>query len=461
MRLRTTGVVMRMLERPHAFDDIRYIVLDEVHERNIDTDFLLIVLRRLLPGRPDLRLVLMSATFDADNFAQYFNDLGAIPPVLKVPGRTFPVQVKFLEDVIEMTKHSPHRQSTNRSIDDDDYVATTSDHRFEEEDSMTTKTATAGLEGYSAETLTTLLHFDEYRIDFHLIARTVAHVASDPHLQQYSEAFLIFLPGIAEIRRLQQIIQSDSKFDQNWKIFVLHSSIPGEDQEQAFAKLDHGVRKVVLSTNIAETGITIPDITTVIDTGKEKVMRFDERRQISKLTESFISKASSKQRQGRAARVRPGLALKLYTKDRHLRLMPDQTAPEMVRLSLQDPALRAKLYNMGSIEDTLSQALTPPTIRNIRRAIDALREIKALTTSEELTPLGRQLARLPLDIWLGKMILTSIAFQCLDCAITIAAILTSKPPFVDLERANIRTTQSKEAFRRGNAELLMKGNCCG
>ncbi|KAL9618189.1 MAG: hypothetical protein Q9160_007085 [Pyrenula sp. 1 TL-2023] len=449
----TTGVVMRMLENHDALRDTRYIVLDEIHERTMDTDFLLIVLRRLLPKRPHLRLILMSATFDAGKFAEYFGSVGMATPVLKVPGRTFPVQVEYLPDIIEMLKYSRGGYSVTKALLDDDGNA-----KSDTEEEKSTRSSAGDLEGYSTETRTVLANFDEYRIDCMLIAKAIAFVAKDDNLQQYSKAFLVFLPGIAEIRRCQQTIESESTFDHKWILYVLHSSIPGEDQERAFAQPPPGVRKIVLSTNIAETGITIPDITTVIDSGKERVFRFDERRQLSKLTESFISKASSKQRQGRAARVRPGLALKLYTRDRYERLMPDQTAPEMLRLSLQDPALKIKLYDIGGIEETLANALTPPTTKNIRRAVDALREAKALTTSEELTPLGRQLARLPLDIWLGKIIVTGIAFRCLDCATTVAAILTSKSPFISLERTNAAVNSARETFNRGDSDLLLTYN---
>lgn len=446
MHPRTTGVVMRMLENDDALEDTRYIVLDEIHERTMDTDFLLIVLRKLLPKRPHLRLILMSATFDAAKFAEYFGSVGMLTPVLKVPGRTFPVQIEYLADIIEMLRYREGGHSVTKALPGDEDNA-----RSDTEEEQSVRSSADDLEGYSAETRTVLANFDEYRINYTLIAKAIAFVARNNNLQQYSKAFLVFLPGIADIRRCQQTIESDSTFDHNWILYVLHSSIPGEDQERAFAQPPPGVRKIVLSTNIAETGVTIPDITTVIDTGKERVFRFDERRQLSKLTESFISKASSKQRQGRAARVRPGLALKLYTKDRYERLMSDQTAPEMLRLSLQDPALKIKLYGIGGIEETLASALTPPTAKNVRRAVDALREAKALTASEELTPLGRQLARLPLDIWLGKMILTGIAFRCLDCAATIAAILTSKSPFISLERTNAAVNSARETFSRGNS----------
>ncbi|KAL9108998.1 MAG: hypothetical protein Q9227_006238 [Pyrenula ochraceoflavens] len=138
--------------------------------------------------------------------------------------------------------------------------------------------------------------------------------------------------------------------------------------------------------------------------------------------------------------------------------MPEQTVPEMLRLSLQDPVLRVKLHNLGGIEETLSQALDPPTGRNVRRAIEALKEVKALTQTEELTPLGRQLAKLPLDIWLGKLILLGVAFKCLDCAVTIASIMTSKSPFLGSDRFKSAAENARQLFRRGDSDLLLLWN---
>jgi len=263
------------------------------------------------------------------------------------------------------------------------------------------------------------------------------------------------LPGIAEIRTLNDLLMGDRFFSDNWLVYPLHSTIATEDQEAAFLVPPPGLRKIVLATNIAETGITIPDVTCVIDTGKHREMRFDERRQLSRLIDTFISRANAKQRRGRAGRVQEGLCFHLFTKYRHDTIMADQQTPEMLRLSLQDLAIRVKICKIGGIEETLSEALDPPSAKNIRRAIDALVDVRALTaSSEELTPLGLQLARLPLDVFLGKLILLGSIFKCLDMAITVAAILSSKSPFVAPFGQRNQADTVRKGFKRGDSDLL-------
>ena len=307
----TTGIVMRMLEASNDLKDITHIVLDEVHERTIDSDFLLIVLRKLMVRRPDLKVVLMSATVDAARFSKYLE--GA--PVLNVPGRTFPVTVKYLEDAIELTGFSAfdtggHEKFTD--LDDDDVEIA------EGELSETAKAEyTKQLRGYSSKTRNTVSQIDEYRIEFELVAQLIAKIATDDNLVAYSKAILVFLPGIGEIRQLNDMLCGHPLFSSNWYIYPLHSTIASEDQEAAFLVPPPGTRKIVLATNIAETGITIPDVTCVIDSGKHREMRFDERRQLSRLLETFISKANAKQRRGRAGRVQEGLCFHLFTKYRH------------------------------------------------------------------------------------------------------------------------------------------------
>ncbi|KAI3554166.1 helicase associated domain-containing protein [Colletotrichum abscissum] len=439
----TTGIVMRMLEGSNDLREVTHLVLDEVHERSIDSDFLLIILKKLMLRRKDLKVVLMSATVDAERFSNYLG--GA--PVLTVPGRTFPVQVKYLEDAIETTGYTVGQNPQEKMVDLDDDVV-------EAEAEGPKSTVGADLSAYSAKTRNSLAQMDEYRIDFDLIVQLIAKVASAPEYIPYSKAILVFLPGIAEIRTLNDLLSGDPSFARDWLIYPLHSTIATEDQEAAFLVPPPGVRKIVLATNIAETGITIPDVTCVIDTGKHREMRFDERRQLSRLIDTFISRANAKQRRGRAGRVQEGLCFHMFTKHRHDAVMSDQQTPEMLRLSLQDLAIRVKICKIGGIEETLSEALDPPSAKNIRRAVDALIDVRALTPAEDLTPLGNQLARLPLDVFLGKLILMGAIFKCLDMAITVAAILSSKSPFTAPFGQRAQADLVRKGFRRGDSDLL-------
>lgn len=256
----------------------------------------------------------MSATVDAEKFSKYLN--GA--PVMNVPGRTFPVRTLYIEDAIQITSFKVEEDSRtprNRNdwADDDDAEIDTD---------KAVVTSTPNLASYSQETKTTLSRLNPYQIPYELIVRLLETVAFSPEYINYSKAILVFLPGMGEIRRLNDLLSvhpafGSNKRDGGWLVYPLHSTIASEDQEAAFLVPPRGMRKMVIATNIAETGITIPDVTCVIDSGKHKEMRFDERRQLSRLVETFISRANAKQRRGRAGRVQEGLCFHLFTKDRH------------------------------------------------------------------------------------------------------------------------------------------------
>ena len=436
----TTGILMRMLERADDLADVTHLILDEVHERTIDSDFLLIVLRRLMVKRPKLRVILMSATVNAEQFSRYLD--GA--PILTVPGRTYPVKTLFLEDAIETTGYRKQDEPNKREllVEDDD-------EEDDKDEKDTKASAKADLRSYSANTRNVLASFNEYHIDYDLVLALLEMIAMARQYTDYSKAILVFLPGIAEIRRMNDMLAGHRRFSSDWYVYPLHSAIPTEQQEQAFLVPPPGIRKIVLATNIAETGITIPDVTCVIDTGLHREMRFDERRQLSRLIQAFISRANAKQRRGRAGRVQNGLCFHLFTKARHDNVMAEQQTPEMLRLSLQDLVLRVKIMKLGGAEEILSEALDPPLAKNVRRAIDSLVEVGALKGGERLTPLGRQLAKLPLDVFLGKLILLGSIFKCLDATLTTAAILSSKSPFSAPLGARAQADLARLAFKKG------------
>lgn len=377
----------------------------------------------------------MSATVDAERFSSYFNRA----PVLNVPGRTFPVTTKFLEDAIELTGYDRKKDGAGYDEGDDG----------DDDDSTTngsSKDDGSALAAYSQKTRSTLANYNEYRVDYSLIVKLIERLHNDTVYRPFAKAILVFLPGLAEIRRLNDML---SPLSRTYVIHALHSTISSDDQQRAFSSPPRGMGKIVLSTNIAETGVTIPDVTLVIDTGKHREMRFDEKRQISRLTESFISRANAKQRRGRAGRVQEGMCFHLFSKHRHDNFMADQQTPEMLRLSLQDLIMRVKICKLGDIQTTLADALDPPSAKNVRRAIDTLIEVGALTASEQLTPLGLQLSRLPLDPYLGKLVLFGSVYGCLDVALTVAATLTSKSPFVSSVDARKQANLARLSFRKG------------
>ncbi|OQU99639.1 hypothetical protein CLAIMM_05247 isoform 1 [Cladophialophora immunda] len=443
----TTGVLLRMLEESPNLNDLDCLILDEVHERTMDLDLLFIALQKLLKRRSTLKIVLMSATVDAKKFSDYFG--GA--PVLDLPGRTFPVEVGFLEDAIEATTDLAGVKEKDPAIQDEDQDW--NDYYGNDKG----RPIIAQPEKYSSQTQQTISNMDEYHIDYSLIAKLAASIASKPRYAKYSSAILIFMPGIGEMRRLHNLLLSMDTFSKDWIVHLLHSTFSTEELERAFERPPKGQRKIVIATNIAETGITIPDVTAVIDTCKEKIMRFDERRQLSRLTEGFISRSSARQRRGRAARVQEGLCFHLVTKHRYDNLMLEQQVPEMLRLSLQDPILRIKVWNLGSIEETLNAAIEPPSRKNVLRAIDKLKDAGALAKNETLTPLGQQIARLPLEVLLAKLAIFGVIFQCLDPILAIISLLTSKSPFLPIPTSGSQG-DARHAFSRGDSDLLSSLN---
>lgn len=213
------------------------------------------------------------------------------------------------------------------------------------------------------------------------------------------------------------------------RLIALHSVLSTQDQAAAFTIPPLGVRKIVLATNIAETGITIPDVVFVIDTGRTKENRYHESSQMSSLEETFVSKASALQRQGRAGRVRAGFCFRMYTRDRFESFM-EYSVPEILRVPLEELCLHIMKCNLGSPEDFLSRALDPPQQQVIGNAMNLLRKIGACLLNEpKLTPLGQHLAALPVNVKIGKMLIFGAIFGCLDPVATLAAVMTEKSPF--------------------------------
>ncbi|XP_033098056.1 ATP-dependent RNA helicase dhx29-like [Anneissia japonica] len=460
----TTGILLRRLQIDPFLEDVSHVIVDEVHERSVQSDFLLIHLKKILKNRSNFKVILMSATVDSSKMSAYFSHC----PVVSIPGRTYPVQVLHLEDVIERTGYkldddSPYamKRSTvegqaNLKITGKGGNVSNVKVSWERDDLTTSDMSGLSLEKYSKQTRHAVSFLHPDRINMDLIMELLNLLETDSEYGSVEGAVLIFLPGLANIQELYEILQSDKKFSNpsKYTVLALHSVLSSQDQTLAFKSSPIGVRKIVLATNIAETGITIPDVVFVVDAGKVKETRYLEGSQMSVLEETFISKASAKQRQGRAGRVRNGFCFRLYTHEKYNSLK-SYTIPEILRVPLEELCLHILECKLGQPVDFLSQALDPPQISSIKAAMSLLQEIGACCTDQpSLTPLGHHLAALPVHVRIGKMLLFGAILGCLEPVAIIAAAMTDKSPFiVPLEKRG-EANAAKRALAIANSDHI-------
>ncbi|OQR99882.1 ATP-dependent RNA helicase [Thraustotheca clavata] len=390
----TTGVLLRRFLSDPLLNDVSHIIVDEVHERNVDTDLLLSILRDVLQQRPSLRLILMSATMNTSLFQGYFGALGSKKiPVLSIPGFTYPVTCHYIKHVYECTN----------------FVK------------LTKKKSSDG---------------EDNQINYDLVTALVHHLVLDtPDNGGAGEgAILIFMPGVQEIKNTIRSLQSDADLSKTLLPLPLHGALPPTEQSRVFDSPPNSKTKVIVSTNVAETSITINDIVVVIDAGKAKEMAYDAINRRSSLKECWISQAAADQRKGRAGRVRPGTCYRLYGVSKFEK-MPAQPTPEIHRVSLEPLCLQIQALGLGkSVASFLAEAIEPPSSEAISAAIEDLVSMGAFSREGEddvkLTPLGSHLARLPMDARLAKVAVFGCILRCIDPIVTIAAALECKSPFV-------------------------------
>ncbi|KAL4184891.1 hypothetical protein AMTRI_Chr10g227850 [Amborella trichopoda] len=434
----TTGVLLRRLVHEPELIGVSHILVDEIHERGINEDFLIIILRDLLPHRPDLRLILMSATINAEMFSKYFGNA----PIIHIPGFTFPVAEVFLEDLLEKSCYNIKSDSINFSGNSRrrrqmDQKKDTLTELFEEVD------IDSHFKAYRSSTRRSLDAWSPSQLDLSLVEATIEYVC------QYERdgAILVFLTGWDEISKLLDKIKSNSFLGNSNKFLLLplHGSMPTINQREIFERPPSNMRKIVIATNIAESSITINDVVFVIDCGKAKETSYDALNKLACLLPSWISKASALQRRGRAGRVQPGVCYRLYPRIIY-DAMPQYQLPEILRTLLQELCLNIKSLQLGNIASFLAKALQPPDPLSVQNAIDLLKIIGALDDTEELTPLGHHLCSLPVDPNIGKMLLLASIFQCLDPALTIAAALAHRDPFVLPLNRKEEADEAKRSF---------------
>ena len=441
----TTGVLLRQLQSENALDNISHIVIDEVHERNLDTDVLLAILKQSLSSYPSLHVVLMSATMDADRLANYWRS-GEVKttPRIHIPGFTHPVRDFMLEDVLRITGYIPPKNKKKKPqysrgggyqiqqplVDDD-----LSDG--EEEDANGNS-----IESRPEECVVPLeerlKRINEKETDYDLIAVLIKTLLKS---KNDDGSILCFLPGAGEIERASNAIQTIVR-DSAITILPLHGGLTPEKQQQVFVPAKKGYTKIILSTNVAETSITIPDCTLVIDTCKEKQSSYDPINRMPLLLETFASRDSLRQRRGRAGRVRPGTCYKLVSTAFHASL-PEHGEPEIKRCSLDQTIL--SLLFLGLEDGTgnfLRLLLDPPSAESVKSAFYSLEKIGALSRSGDkttLTPLGNHLAGIPAPPTVAKLLVMGCMLGCRNIAIAVSAGMSvGRSPFLRINFPNHR-----------------------
>ncbi|QLI82688.1 ATP-dependent RNA helicase HrpA [Chitinibacter fontanus] len=359
IKLMTDGILLAESLSDRFLNNYDTIIIDEAHERSLNIDFLLGYLKQILPKRPDLKVIVTSATIDADRFSKHFN--GA--PVLEVSGRTYPVEVRY---------------KPLASTDEDD-------QEIEMEEA-------------------------------------IANAVDELWRRDGSGDVLVFLPGEREIRETMEELRKAKLRDA--EVLPLFARLSNEDQQRIFRPSNTG-RRIVLATNVAETSLTVPGIRYVIDSGQARINRYSPRAKVEQLLIEKISQASARQRSGRCGRVASGICVRLYSED-DFNLRPAFTDPEIVRSSLAGVILRMAALRLGRVDEF--PFLEAPSGKLIADGYQQLRELGAVDEQDRLTQIGQQLARLPIDPRVGRMLLAGQDEGCLKEMLIIASGLSLQDP---------------------------------
>jgi len=475
----TTGVMLNMLQNSdNPLSLYSHIILDEVHVRDVGIDFVMLLLKRRidqlrLTGAPAPKIVVMSATLDIDLFTSYFGNEGPngtlVPaPYMSIPGRQYHVQRHYLDEVLDLLKTSPSSQTIPDLLEEEETVKFLKSHykQFPPRDA----TEVAGETGLnpdiedlskglssnpSADPTTGKTYNEDPIVPLGLICATIFHILKTTT----SGAILVFLPGMQQLIRVEEMLNDvahrtklDFRDGSLFRILKLHSELPAELRTLT-QEVPDGCRRILLSTDISEASLTLPDVEYVVDAGKVNIMISDQKSLSNRVALCWISQSSSSQRAGRAGRVKNGQYFFLGTQQRFDSLRATN-APEILRADLQDTCLRAKqLDSKSSISEFLNGAIESPDNEKVELAVQSLQGLGALSPNERMTPLGELLVNLPLSPVLGKLIVLGIIFRCLDPLLILGAIGSDKDlfrrPMSDLQQIPYR--QRRHAFGKGSA----------
>ena len=385
VKLMTDGILLAETQTDRYLAAYDTIIIDEAHERSLNIDFLLGYLKQLLPRRPDLKVIITSATIDAERFSQHFN--GA--PVLEVSGRTYPVEILY-------------RPLTSKDEDD-------------------------------AE-----------------VELTDAIVDAADELAHYGEGdILVFLPGEREIREAAEALRK-STLRRNDEILPLFARLSHAEQHKIFHP-SGAKRRIVLATNVAETSLTVPGIKYVIDTGLARVKRYSARAKVEQLHVEKISQAAARQRSGRCGRVSAGVCIRLFSEE-DFNSRPEFTDPEIVRSNLAAVILRMASLNLGDV--AAFPFLEMPDSRYINDGFQVLLELGAVNEHNRLTKLGEQMARLPIDPKIARILLAAKKHDCMAEILVIASALSIQDPRERPLEARDAAAKAHERFTDKQSDFL-------
>ncbi|WP_395309347.1 ATP-dependent RNA helicase HrpA [Mycobacterium sp. AMU20-3851] len=395
IKLMTDGILLAEIQRDRRLLRYDTLILDEAHERSLNIDFLLGYLRELLPRRPDLKVIVTSATIEPERFAAHFAVDGVAAPIVEVSGRTYPVEIRYRP--LEV----PVVSADSEDPDDPDH-----------------------------EIVRT-----ELRDPTEAIVDAIAELEAEP-----PGDVLVFLSGEREIRDTADALRG--LVDQGTEVLPLYARLATAEQQKVFTPSRHR-RRIVLATNVAETSLTVPGIRYVVDPGTARISRYSRRTKVQRLPIEPISQASAAQRAGRSGRTAPGVCIRLYSEE-DFESRPRYTDPEILRTNLAAVILQMAALKLGDISDF--PFLDPPDARSIRDGVQLLQELGAFDTSGALTDVGRRLARLPLDPRIGRMILAAEDENCVREVLVLAAALSIPDP-------RERPVDKEEAARQKHARF--------
>ena len=383
IKLMTDGILLAEIQGDRYLEQYDTLIIDEAHERSLNIDFLLGYLKQLLPRRPDLKVIITSATIDTQRFSRHF---GAAP-VIEVSGRTWPVEIRYrpLSDGEQDARDRDLQQAILDAVDE------------------------------------------------------LASVGSGD--------ILVFLSGEREICETAEVLRKHHP--PHTEILPLYARLSAAEQSRVFSA--HSGRRVVLATNVAETSLTVPGIRYVIDTGLARISRYSCRSKVQRLPVERISRASANQRSGRCGRVAEGVAIRLYSEQEYLE-RPEFTEPEILRTNLASVILTMSLLGLGKVEQF--PFVDPPEQRQINDGYRLLQELGAMDGERRITPLGRRLARLPVDPRIGRMVLAAGEEGCLREVLIIAAALTVQDPRERPQELRQKADEAHRQYRDEHSDFL-------